>query len=234
MKANGNLGNVQAHQGGSGGMLKAGGYACLIHDVQDCTEEENPYIGLILNIFDPTTKSMRDTQDLADPDNYWKHTYRYYISNFDAPGIDWGRYKALVEAVEKTKQNNGFVYQDVDNGEQQLKGKWMGVVMRHYLYVPRRGKYAGKEREGVELSYVCTADDAIAGNFDSYYTELRDSRPDYLRNKPFNPEPNVVSPDVIETPAVAPTAPTVSQASVTPAVMQAPVAPVIADEDIPF
>lgn len=214
MKANGNLGEVVARQGGTGGMLEPGGYACLIHEVVDGTEESNPYIGLVLNVLDPETKKLRDTQSLADPENHWRHTYRYFVGSFDSPGIDWGRYKALVDAVTGTRQNNGFAYQDVDGGERQLVGKWVGCVFRHYLYVPKRGKNAGNQKEGVELSYVCTADDAISGNFDPRYVERRDARPKNLRGTPYPPEAQAQEPQVVHAPDPAPVP--------------------VADEDIPF
>lgn len=230
MRANGNFGNVKASQNSGGGMLQPGGYACMIYDVQDGTADTHPYIGLVLNVLDAKTNTLKYTQDLAVPENRWRHTYRYFVSKFDTPGIDWERYKALVEAVENTRQNNGFKYQDVDGGEQQLKGKWIGCVFRHFLYVPKSGNNAGKEREGVELSYVCTAEDALNGNFDSYYTELRDGRPDYMRNAPAKVAP---------TPASAPTpAPetAIPVTSFTQETIPAPetAIPVIADEDIPF
>lgn len=226
MRANGNLQDVTARQGGAGGMLAPGGYACLIHAVIDGTEEANPYIGLVLNVLDPASKKLMYTQDLADPEQHWRHTYRYFVSAYDAPGIDWARYKALVEAVEQTAQNKGFVYQDVDGGEQQLAGKWLGCVFRRYLYVPKRGKHAGEQREGVELSYVLPAADAIAGNFDPKLAERRDARPKELQGTPYPPEQQVTkAPAAPPAPAPAAAAPVV-----------APPAPAteFADEDIPF
>lgn len=219
MRANGHFDEVRASQGG-GGMLPAGGYAAQIHEVIDGTEEATPYLGLVLNVLDPQTKRMRDTQDLADPERWWRHTYRYFVSSWGGePGIDWARYKALTDAVEQTAQNNGFRYQDVDGGERQLVGKWMGVVMRHYLYVPQRGKNAGQQREGVELAYVLPAADAIAGNFDQGLAATRDGRPDGLKGTPFPPEPTVV-----RAPAPSPAA---TPASAAPA-------PPLYDEDVPF
>lgn len=247
MRANGNLQSVTAKQGGAGGMLAPGGYACLIHAVIDGTEEDNPYIGLVLNVLDPGTKRLMYTQDLADPEQHWKHTYRYFVSAYDTPGIDWARYKALVEAVEQTVQNKGFVYQDVDGGEQQLAGKWVGCVFRHYLKVPKRGKYAGQQREGVELSYVLPAADAISGNFDPKLTERRDARPKELQGTPYPPEQQVVhAPAPVAQPSqdmgVAATAPMPMSATVAP-VAPGPVAaspapqppqPDLYDEDLPF
>lgn len=234
MRANGNLQGVTARQGGAGGMLAPGGYACLIHTVIDGTEEDSPYIGLVLNVLDPKTKKLMNTGDLSDTTQWWKHTYRYFVSSYDAPGIDWARYKALVEAVEQTAQNNGFVYQDVDGGEQQLAGKWVGCVFRHYLKVPKRGKYAGQQREGVELSYVLPAADAIAGNFDPKFTERRDARPKELQGTPYPPEQQVVhAPAPAPQPDHADPAPSVPAAPVS---VPSPVSqqPALYDDDAPF
>ena len=221
MRANGNLNSVTAKQGGAGGMLAPGGYACLIHAVVDGTEEASPYVGLVLNVLDPKTKKLLNTQDLADPEQHWRHTYRYFVGEYGGEGIDWARYKALVEAVEQTSQNKGFAYQDVDGGEQQLAGKWVGVVFRRYLYVPKRGKHKGEQREGVELSYVLPAAAAIAGDFDPKLTERRDARPEGLKGTTYPPEQQVVK-------APEPTA--------APATVKAPqpLQPDLYDEDIPF
>lgn len=234
MRANGNLQDVTARQGGAGGMLAPGGYACLIHAVIDGTEEANPYIGLVLNVLDPGTKKLMYTQDLADPEQHWRHTYRYFVSAYDAPGIDWAKYKALVEAVEQTAQNKGFVYHDVDGGEQQLAGKWLGCVFRRYLYVPKRGKHAGEQREGVEISYVLPAADAIAGNFDPKLAERRDARPKELQGTPYPPEQQVAhAPAPADQPEPSATAPSALAA---PAPAPSPVAqqPALYDDDVPF
>lgn len=215
-------------------MLAPGGYACLIHAVIDGTEETDPYIGLVLNVLNPKTRKLMNTQDLADPEQHWKHTYRYFVSSYDAPGINWARYKALVEAVEQTAQNNGFVYQDVDGGEQQLAGKWLGCVFRHYLKVPKRGKYAGQQREGVELSYVLPAADAIAGDFDPKLVERRDARPKELQGTPYPPEQQVAhAPAPAPQPDHADPAPSVPAAPVS---APSPVAqqPALYDYDVPF
>ena len=236
MRANGNLNSVTAKQGGAGGMLTPGGYACLIHAVIDGTEEENPYIGLVLNVLDPSNKKLMSTQELADPEQHWRHTYRYFVGEFGGGGIDWARYKALVDAVEQTAQNNGFVYQDVDGGEQQLVGKWVGCVFRHYLYVPKRGKHAGEQREGVELSYVLPASAALAGDFDPRLAERRDARPKELRGTPYPPEPiKAPEPPAAQAPAV-PTPPEqpIMPAAQAPAMPQTPVAPALYEDDVPF
>lgn len=211
MRANGSFEKVEASQGGTSATLEPGGYACLVHEVIDCTEEASPYIGLVLNVLDRRTNRLMFTQDLADPEQWWRHTYRYYVSKWGSKNeIDWAKYKALVEAVENTEQNSGFQYVDMDGGERQLKGKWLGCVFRRYLYVPRGGRHAGEQRDGIELSYVCTAKDALAGEFPDRYTKTRDARPDGLKGTPYPPEPSVPS---VPSPAVTPE---------------------LADEDIPF
>lgn len=238
MRANGNLQDVTARQGGAGGMLAPGGYACLIHAVIDGTEEANPYIGLVLNVLDPASKKLMNTKDLADTDQHWKHTYRYFVSAYDTPGIDWARYKALVEAVEQTTQNKGFVYQDVDGGEQQLAGKWVGCVFRRYLTVNKKGKHKGEQTERVELSYVLPAADAISGNFDPKLTQRRDARPKELRGTPYPPEQQVVKAPPAPVPQASEPAPVAAPAPVAQAtpVAPAPVAaqPELYDDDIPF
>ena len=238
MRANGNFQDVTARQGGAGGMLAPGGYACLIHAVIDGTEEANPYIGLVLNVLDPASKKLMNTQDLADPEQHWKHTYRYFVSAYDTPGIDWARYKALVEAVEQTAQNKGFVYQDVDGGEQQLAGKWVGCVFRRYLTVNKKGKHKGEQTERVELSYVLPAADAISGNFDPKLTQRRDARPKELRGTPYPPEQQVVKAPPAPVPQTSESAPVAAPAPVAQAtpVAPAPVAaqPELYDDDIPF
>lgn len=173
MRANGNFGAVEASQGG-GSWLLEGGYACSIHAVEDHTDESNPYLGLVLNPLDPKTrKPMHKASELSGEDA-WRHTHRYFVGQFGNPGqIDWGRYKALTEAVEQTEQNKSFKYEDRDNGEQQLAGKWVGVVFRKYGYTPTRGKNAGVYREGFEIGGVTTAAKALAGDYPSKWAEPR-------------------------------------------------------------
>lgn len=238
MRANGNLQGVTAKQGGAGGMLAPGGYACLIHAVIDGTEEDNPYIDLVLNVLDPSTKKlMSSTEELSDPERSWRSTYRYWLGNYDAPGINWPKYKALVEAVEQTAQNKGFVYQDVDGGEQQLARKWVGCVFRRYLTVNKKGKHKGEQTERVELSYVLPAADAIAGNFDPKLTERRDGRPKELQGTPYPPEQQVVKAPLAPAPQTSEPAPVAAPAQVAAPASTAPTPvaqPDLYDEDLPF
>ena len=54
----------------------------------------------------------------------------------------------LVECIEQSEGNAGFRYDaSRDGAEQTLAGKWVGMVLRHYLYTkgpalqePRRGR----------------------------------------------------------------------------------------------
>lgn len=236
MRANGNFSDVTASQG-SRGLLPAGGYACFIQAIIDGTEETSPYLDLVLNVLDPKTKKlMSTTEELLDPEQNWRSTYRYWVSAYDAPGIDWARYKALVEAVEQTAQNKGFVYQDVDGGEQQLAGKWVGCVFRHYLKVNKKGKHAGEQTEGVELSFVLPAADAIAGNFNQRYLNTRDARPKELRGTPFPPEQQVVKAPPAPAPQPVAPAPATAPAQAAPAAVAAPQPPQpdLYDEELPF
>ena len=187
MRANNDFANVQASQGAEFKALEPGGYAALIHAVIDGTEEASPYLDLVVNVLDAQSKKLMFTQDLQDQEQWWRHTYRFWLTNFDGGGINWARYKALTEAVEQTSQNKGFKYEDMDGGEQQLKGKWVGIVMRRYLYIPKTGKYAGQQRDRLELSRVCTAAQAITGDFPKGATETRDGRPDNLKGTPYPP-----------------------------------------------
>ena len=187
MRANNNFGSVQASQGAEFATLQPGGHAALIHAVIDGTEEASPYVDIVVNVLDPKTKKLMFTNDLKDQEQWWRHTFRYWLTNYDGGGINWARYKALTEAVEQTAQNKGFKYEDKDGGEQQLQGKWVGIVLRRYLYVPKTGKYAGQQRDRLELSRVCTAAQAITGEFPKGSTETRDGRPDNLKGTPYPP-----------------------------------------------
>lgn len=209
MKANGNFGAVEATQGGGSWMLE-GGFACVVSAVEDCTSKSNPYLGLVLNVLDPKTKKMMYPQSEMSGESAWRHTFRYFVGQFGTPGqIDWGRYKALTEACEQTEQNRGFAYVDKDDGEQQLVGKWLGVVFRRYGYTARSGKFAGQYREAVEIGGVTTAVKAMAGDFPGKWAEPRNVQAKAA------PAP-VPAPAAVATPA--------------PAYDVVPVA----DEDIPF
>lgn len=219
MKANGNLAEVTANQGAGSSWLLEGGYAARIFAVTDCTAEQNPYLELALDPVDPVTKRLMYPAAEMSGEDAWRHTFRFFVGNYQAPGIDWARYKALVEAVEGTAQNKGFKYQDVDGGEQQLAGKWVGVVFRRYGYTPTRGKHAGEYREGCELSYVCPALDAIAGKFPPKAAEPRN-----VRAQP--------APEVVKAPS-APVSPVPAPAPAVPS-QDAQVPADVYDEDIPF
>ena len=176
MKANGNFGAVEASQGGGAWMLE-GGYACVVAAVEDCTNESSPHLGLVLNVLDPKTKKLMYPQSEMTGELAWRHTFSYFISQFDNPGqIDWGRYKALTEACEQTEQNKGFTYVDKDGGEKQLVGKWLGVVFRRYGYTSRKGKHAGEYREAFEIGGVTTATKAMSGDYPAKWAEPRNTQ----------------------------------------------------------
>ena len=166
-------GEVVASQGGAP-QVEPGGYACLITSVIDGSAEANPYIGLVLNAIDPKTNKymVTDREELADPERNWRHTYRYFIGKFGGGGIDWGRMKALTEAVEQTAQNKGFSYDGTKDGaEQTLAGKFIGCVFKRVGYVRKSGKHAGEYTEVIQLGGVTTADKARAGEYPAKWAE---------------------------------------------------------------
>ena len=203
MKAISNFDSIQASNGGGAGIIEPGAYVCRIYGMYDHTDEAKPYLELAYDVYDPGSKSMRFTDDLDDPEKRWMHCFKLYLTS----DFGWQRYKALVKAVEETKENNGFAYQNVDGGEQQLVGKWVGLVIRHQLYTARRGKHAGECRESPDLAGFVTCKQAIEGDFPQRWLETRDTRTDAER-----------------------------EAQAAPASVHAPAAPVtdVADEDIPF
>lgn len=207
-------GEVVARQGGAP-QVEPGGYACFIAGVVDGSAEANPYIGLVLNPIDPKMNKymVTDREELADPERSWRHTYRFFIGQFGGGGIDWGRMKALTEAVEQTAQNKGFVYDGTKDGaEQTLVGKFVGCVFKRVGYVRKSGKHAGEYTEAMQLGGVTTADKARAGDYPAKWAEPRGVKTDAEKAAEAAP---------VAAPAVpAPQAP-------------APVVDV-ADKDIPF
>lgn len=205
-------GDVVARQGGAP-QVEPGGYACLIAAVEDGSAEPNPYIGLTLNPIDPKTNKymVTDREELSDPERNWRHTYRFFIGKFGESGIDWGRMKALTEAVEQTTQNKGFAYDGTKDGaEQTLVGKFVGCVFKRVGYVRKSGKHAGEYTEAIQLGGVTTADKARSGDFPPKWAEPKGVKSD------------------AEKAAAAPRAPQVTPPPV------APPQPDLAEEDIPF
>ena len=177
MKAISNFDGIKASNGGSTGIIEPGAYVCRIYGMYDHTDEAKPYLELAYDVYDQESKSMRFTDDLDDPERRWRHCFKLYLTS----DFGWQRYKALVKAVERTKENNGFTYQNVDGGEQQLVGKWVGLVIRHQLYTAKRGKHVGEMRRSPDLAGAITCADAIAGNFPDRWLEDRDTRTDEER-----------------------------------------------------
>lgn len=177
MKAISNFDSIQASNGGGAGIIEPGAYVCRIYGMYDHTDEAKPYLELAYDVYDPGSKSMRFTDDLDDPEKRWRHCFKLYLTS----DFGWQRYKALVKAVEGTKENDGFTYQNVDGGEQQLVGKWVGLVIRHQLYTAKRGKHAGEMRRSPDLAGAITCADAIAGNFPDRWLDDRDTRTDAER-----------------------------------------------------
>ena len=201
MRAIQNYDGIQASNGGSG-LLTPGAYTCKVLRVGDHTNEAKPYLSVVFDVYDRETKRFRFADVAADPSQDWRHEFRFYV------GTDFGqqRYKALVEAVQGSKENGGYRYQNVDGAEQTLAGKWVGFVVRHRLYTKKQGPHAGEDAEALDLAGSITCDDAIAGRFDPAWLEPRDNRE--------------AKPAPVQAPAAgaAPVAP----------------APDLADEDIPF
>lgn len=211
--------SAEATQGGGASWILEGGYACLIGAVEDATTDANPALGLVLNPFDPKTKKLMYPMGEMSGEEAWRHTFTFFVGAWQQPGVvDLGRMKALTQAVEQTAQNKGFVFDaSAENAEQQLVGKWVGVVFRRYGYTPKAGRHAGEYREGCEIGGVCAAADAIAGNYSEKWAEPR--------NVKAKAEPAVVqAPPVTPAPVQAPVAVPVAPAP----------APDLADEDIPF
>lgn len=210
MRANGNFGDVTASQGTA--RLEPGAYSCVILAVEDGSEESSPYMGLVLQPLSPKPgadgkRHFMYKVDTKDAENLWRHTFRYFIGAWGG-GIDWGRYKALVEACEKTRQNKGFAYVDKDNGQDQLVGKYLGVCFRNHRYIGQRGAHKGEVRESLEIGGVCTCDQADAGDYDQRWVALRDTTGGAV-------------PEQQPAPVAAVPAPPMPEA-------------VLADEDIPF
>lgn len=156
--------SIQASNGG-GLLLAPGAYIAKIVHVKDNTFERNPYLAVVYDIYD--VQAQRFLFQEEGPDSDWRHQFKFYL------GKEFGvqRYKALVEAVEGTPQNNGFRYDNTQaNAEQTLTGKWVGFVIRHRTYINQKGE----EKTALDLAGSITTDDAQAGNYPPSWLEERD------------------------------------------------------------
>ena len=155
MQPIGNWGQVTATNGGRG-LLPEGGYVCKIDRVADHTDEKKPYLSIIFNPYvDGDFYFGSDAQD-------WQHEAKFYLTT----DFGLGRYKMLVECAENSEGNNAFSYNaDVPNHEQQLVGKWVGLVIRHRLYTKKQGKNAGKDGSQLDVQFICTTQAITAGQF---------------------------------------------------------------------
>lgn len=170
MKALTNYDSVTAYNGDL--ILPAGGYACKIVRVNDHTSEPKPYLSVIYDVLNTATKQTMFANDLADSSNDWRHEFRFYLtSNF---GVS--RYKMLVECVERSSENKGFVYSNADGAEQTLVGKWVGFVIRHRLYTKKSGPNAGKDGETLDLAAILTCSEALSGKFNPSWLDPKDDR----------------------------------------------------------
>ena len=159
-----NFENVVASNGGST-LLPAGGYICKIVRVVDHTMDngEKPYLRVVFAPFDPVSRKFTYGDIDGDPQQDWKHSFDFYLNS------DFGlqRYKALVEAVEKSQANNGFKYMNVVGGEQSLTNRWVGFVINHRLWTGQdKQTNLPKDKEGLNLAASVTTDDIAAGNFE--------------------------------------------------------------------
>lgn len=155
MKAISNWDTITASNGG-GGILPEGGYAVRIDAVEDHTDEQKPYIGLVYNPYLPEEGRFFYGPDAQD----WQRTIKVYLTT----DFGWQRYKMLVECIEQSEGNAGFRYDaSRDGAEQTLAGKWVGMVLRHRLYTGQRGKAAGKDRTAIDLQHITTVQ-AIKGS----------------------------------------------------------------------
>lgn len=211
MKAIQNFDGIQASNGGSS-LLAPGAYTCKVLAVHDHTNEAKPYLSVVFDVYDRDTKRFRFADVAADSNQDWRHEFRFYV------GTEFGqqRYKALIEAVEGSKENGGYRYQNVDGAEQTLAGKWVGFVIRHRLYTRQQGQHAGEDATAPDLAGAITCADALAGKFPPNWVEPRDQRDQSQQTAPVAAPP--VTPAPVQAPVAVPVAP----------------APDFADEDIPF
>ena len=167
MKAISNWDSITASNGGQG-ILPEGGYAVRIDAVEDHTDEPKPYLALVYNPY--LTEECRffygpDAQD-------WQRTIKLYLTS----DFGWQRYKMLVECIEQSEGNAGFRYDaSRDGAEQTLAGKWVGMVLRHYLYTKGpRSKNPGADGTSIEIQHICTVQAIKEGDFPA--PETRDGR----------------------------------------------------------
>lgn len=155
--------SITASNGG-GSLLPQGGYICKIIRVVDHTTDNGakPYLRVVFDVFDQQSRKFLYQGIAADVEQDWRHCFDFYLNS------DFGlaRYKALVEAVEKSQANNGFKYQNIMNGEQALVNRWVGFVINHRMYTGV-DKQTGrpKDKEQINLAASITTDDIAAGNF---------------------------------------------------------------------
>lgn len=146
---------------GGGGTLPEGGYVCKIEAVSDHTNDATPYLGVVFNPY--VDGKFYYGADAAD----WQHEVRVFTSG----GL--GRWKMLVECVKNSEGNAGFAYNaKVPNHEQQVVGKWVGMVINHRLYTKGpRSKNPGKDGVSLQLQHVCTTQAISAGDYPAPVTK---------------------------------------------------------------
>lgn len=168
MKAISNWDSITASNGG-GGILPEGGYAVRIDAVKDYSEDANrPRIELVINPYLADEQRFFYGDDAAD----WQRTVSISLK-YDG---GWQRYKMLVSCVEQSDGNRGFKYDaSRDGAEQTLAGKWVGLVLRHYLYTKGpRSKNPGADGTSIEIQHITTVQAIKEGDFPA--PETRDNR----------------------------------------------------------
>ena len=171
MKAISNWDTITASNGG-GGILPEGGYAVRIDAVKDYSEDaQRPRIELVINPYLPDEGRFFYGEDAAD----WQRTVSISLK-FDS-GLQ--RFKMLTQCVEQSDGNKGFKYDaSRDGAEQTLSGKWVGLVLRHYLYTKgERSKNPGATGTSIEIQHITTVQAIKEGDFPAPETRDRRKQP---------------------------------------------------------
>lgn len=165
MKAISNYDSIKV---GGGSMFPAGAYVCRIFAVEDHSTADGGYLDVYPEVYDTAARKFTNSDELRSESTRWRYRFRLSLDG------EWGpqRYKRLVSAVERTEENKGFKYQNVDGGEQQLVGKWVGLVARHRRYTKRDGS------DGITLDAAAwiPCADVLSCNYKPEWLETRDTR----------------------------------------------------------
>lgn len=116
--------------------LRAGGYKCLIKEVV-CQKTTNgkEYLKLAIDIAEGEFKNFfqRKFDNDTREDKKWSGTWTVFIDGYK-PGTTNPKLKGLITSVEAS--NNGFKFNwNIENNEQALKDKKVGIVFREEGFV---------------------------------------------------------------------------------------------------